>query len=211
LDELLAAIDRNDLLAVEHQLTVLKVNPNALVGWRTPLVAAVGQWLGGQSKLECNQPLVVMLLRHGADPNGIDRRMGTTPLHFALSLGEIECAQLLRTAGAAVESPIAGKKTVLAEAVNGAALTNNMAPIDLVLSWGVDPNVPSSQWRHRTALFEASYVGDVKVVRYLLAKGADACYRDVDGKTALSNISKFRDREGEVRRLLTEAMKDRCE
>jgi hypothetical protein len=209
LAELLAAIDRNDLLAVDHQLTVQGVNPNALVGWRTPLVAAVGQFRDA-TKLRCNESMVVMLLRNGADPNGIDQRIGTTPLHYALSLGEIKCAQLLRAAGAAIISPIPGKKTVLAEAVNGAALSDNMAAIDLVLSWGVDPNVQRSQWRRRTALFEASYLGKASVVRHLLARGADPCYRDADGETALASVNKYTDRDGETRRLLTEVTASKC-
>jgi ankyrin repeat protein len=195
LNELIRAIDINDDVHVRALLDGRGVNPNTNGGWRTPLAAAIQQFRDG--KLSCNHELVALLLKHGADPNAVDERLHSIPLHQALSMGDIECVNLLTAAGVDIKRIGPTGQSVLDMAVKGSLHARDLGPLKLVLSWGVDANsvnavVPKSGGRQWTALFtvatsnhDADPATLERVMIELLRAGADPCFKDVNGRTAL--------------------------
>jgi ankyrin repeat protein len=124
-------------------------------------------------------------------------------------MGDVECARLLKEAGADVNQHGQSGQSILQFAVKGALRTGNTNILKLVLSWGVDPNVLSGG-RGFTALHEAAWAMPgqdvVPVVEELLRSGADPCIANSSGDTAL-DLATYLTRSAALQRLLTEAMR----
>ena len=124
-----------------------------------------------------NKQAVRTLLSQKADVNAsqID---GTTALHWAVQEDDLELADILIRAGAAVsKANVAGATPLLLAAVNG-----NAAMIDRLIAAGADPNAALTKFGD-TALMMASRTGKVDAVRLLLDRGAKPNTQETWGGT----------------------------
>jgi ankyrin repeat protein len=176
--DLLAAVGAGDISLV-RELLEAGANPNAVNVARSPLITAISQLDQENARLVCNIEIVKLLLDHGADPNIRDPSRDTTPLHFSLALGQIECAKLLKKKGADISALDPKGRTVLDAAVSGAVHIKSLEVISLVLGWGIDPNVRGSVGA--TSLALAVWLNSEEVVEYLLEKGVDPCIAGTKG------------------------------
>jgi ankyrin repeat protein len=133
--------------------------------------------------LQCNLPILRLLLRYGADPNRADPRIGSLPLLTAFAVGDVPCAEALRDAGAAANSRDKGGHTILNSAVGAAARSGDVSIIDVAIKWGIDINIQSDDGY--TALHEAVRIMSVSVIKALLLRGADACIKNKLDQTPL--------------------------
>jgi len=118
-------------------------------------------------------------LQLGADPN-ITAPDGSTALHFAVHLDDLEIVNLLLAAGARATTLTRYKIAPLTLA----AENGNAAMIDRLLEAGADPNTASEEGQ--TALMTASMNGKVDAVRALLRQGAKVNLAEsFRGQTAL--------------------------
>jgi ankyrin repeat protein len=122
---------------------------------------------------------VAALLRRGVDANSADS-YGSTALHWAAELDQIEVVELLLRAGAdAKRVNRYGVAPISLAATNG-----NAAILTLLLAAGADPRttLPGGE----TALMTASRGGSVAAVKALMARGAEVDAREpLRGQTAL--------------------------
>lgn len=119
------------------------------------------------------------LLQAGADVNTADPD-GSTPLHLAAEMENLEITNLLLAAGANATAASRYKITPLALA----ASMGNAAIIDRLLDAGVDPNSTSEE--DQTALMSASLNGKTDAIRALLRRGAKInAVESFKGQTAL--------------------------
>jgi uncharacterized protein len=119
------------------------------------------------------------LLEQRADPNDADAD-GTTALHWAVHLGDVELASVLLEAGA---EPRARNRYGVPP-LNLATENGDEATVALLLEHGADANdaLPEGE----TALLTAARAGDVPTIEALLAHGADPNAREHwKGQTAL--------------------------
>ena len=172
--KIINAVDAADYLTLEHLLSS-GAKPTPAGSPLSPLHAAITHFSDG--KLVCDLRTLKLLLDHGADPNFVDRDSGFTALEDALALGDVTCTTLLTKAGASTQSPDQRKESLLEFAVRGAIHTDRIDILQLVLSWGVDPNTQSGE-RRWTALHEAVWWNNELTVRELLRSGADPCIAD---------------------------------
>lgn len=173
----------------------------------SPIHAAATHLRDG--KLVCDSEALKLLLEHGADPNFIDQYSGFSALEDVLAMGDVECARLLKDAGADVNQRGKSGQSILQFAVKGAIRTGNTNILRLVLSWGVDPNVLSGG-RANTALHEAVWATPgqevAPAVEELLRSGANPCIADSAGDTAL-DLATYLKRSTAVQKLLADAMR----
>ena len=104
---------------------------------------------------------------------------GTTALHWAAYVDDVELAKMLLDAGARPDTVNRYGMTVLAEAcTNG-----DGRMVELLLDRGANPNqaLPGGE----TPLMTASRTGKAAAVRALLAKGAEVDAKEVRGQTAI--------------------------
>ena len=104
---------------------------------------------------------------------------GTTALHWAAYVDDLELAKLLLDSGAKPGLVNRYGTTVLAQAcING-----DGRMVELLLAHGADPNqaLPGGE----TPLMTASRTGKVAAVRALLANGAEVDAKEVRGQTAI--------------------------
>jgi uncharacterized protein len=104
---------------------------------------------------------------------------GTTALHWAAYVDDVELAKLLLDAGAKPSAVNRYGMTVLAQAcING-----DGPMVELLLQHGADPNqaLPDGE----TPLMTASRTGKAAAVRTLLARGALVDAKEVRGQTAI--------------------------
>jgi ankyrin repeat protein len=144
----------------------------AAAGEDTPLIDAV-------RRADQDRSRVATLLRQGADPNGADV-YGSTALHWATDLDDLETVRLLLRAGA---NPRAVNRYGFAP-LSVAARTGNGGIIEALLRAGADAKTvgPGGE----TALMSASRTGNVAAVAALLTSGADVNAREsVRGQSAL--------------------------
>jgi ankyrin repeat protein len=118
-------------------------------------------------------------LDRGADVNAAESD-GTTALHWAAQIDDVEMLGLLIDAGAAVGAVNRFNVTPLELAANN----GNAAAIERLLAVGADPNVASREGQ--TPLMSAAQNGRVAAVETLLAHGAEVDAREsYRGQTAL--------------------------
>jgi len=126
-----------------------------------------------------DRPAVAALLEQGVDPNSADT-YGSTALHFAVELEDLETTALLLDAGA---NPAATNRYDVAP-LSLASANGNAAIVARLLAAGADPNtsLPGGE----TALMTAARTGKVDVIESLLAAGAAVDAReDARRQTAL--------------------------
>lgn len=113
-----------------------------------------------------NKQAVRSLLQKKADVNApqID---GSTALHWAVRLDDLETAELLIRAGANVSSANRAGATPL----NLAATNGNGAMIEKLIKAGADPNAPLTKYGD-TALMVAARTGKPDAIKVLLDNGA---------------------------------------
>ncbi len=137
-----------------------------------PLVEAV-------KRADQDRNRVAELLRQRVDPNSADA-YGSTPLHWAAELDDVQTVQLLLKAGA---NPKAVNRYGVAP-LTLASTNGNAAIIGALVAAGADANTTAPGGE--TALMTASRTGNVDAVTTLVRAGADVNARDsVRGQTAL--------------------------
>jgi len=115
-----------------------------------------------------NKAAVRSLLQKKADVNAAQTD-GTTALHWAVRLDDLETAELLIRAGANVSAATrAGATPLQLAAVNG-----NAAIIAALIKAGADPNAPVTKYGD-TTLMMAARTGNPEAVKVLLDNGATA-------------------------------------
>jgi len=119
------------------------------------------------------------LLKNPAEVKSTDQD-GTTPLHWAVRVDDLETSRALLRAGADARATNRyGVSPLSLAAVNG-----NAAMIELLLTSGADANAVVS--RGQTVLMTAARTGNAAAVQALLARGADPNAREAQlGETAL--------------------------
>jgi ankyrin repeat protein len=134
------------------------------------LVSAVNAAAAGSELADAvmkrNTQAVRSLLQRKADVNGrqVD---GTTALHWAVRLDDLETADLLIRAGAQVSAANRAGVTAL----QLAAMNGNAAMIDRLVKSGADPNAPLTSSRD-TALMMAARTGKTDAMKVLIESGA---------------------------------------
>ena len=179
---LLAAVGARDVEKVQ-KLLESGINPDDPRAGRSPLIQAIMS--RGKTRVECDLPIVRLLLTHGADPNRADPNLGMLPLFQAFAIGDLECAKILRAAGAQPDMRGMGGSTILYYAVDAAAQTGDLSLVDVALSWGIDKNVQLENGE--TALYEVVDIRGAKILQALLDRGFDPCIKTKRGKTPLDN------------------------
>ena len=115
-----------------------------------------------------NKAAVRSLLQKKADVNAAQTD-GTTALHWAVRLDDLETAELLIRAGANVSAATrAGATPLQLAAVNG-----NAAIIAALIKAGADPNAPLTKYGD-TTLMMAARTGNPEAIKVLLDNGAKA-------------------------------------
>jgi ankyrin repeat protein len=124
-----------------------------------------------------NREAVRTLLRQKADVNApqVD---GTTALHWAVRLDDLDTADLLIRAGAKVSAANREGVTPL----QLAALNGNAAMIEKLIKAGADPNAPLSA-SGDTALMLAARTGTTDAIKILLETGANVNAKESWGGT----------------------------
>ena len=128
------------------------------------LVAASSEL--ADAAMKGNKQAVRSLLQKQADVNApqID---GSTALHWAVRLDDLETAELLIRAGANVSAA----NRVGATPLNLAATNGNGAMIEKLIKAGADPNAPLTKYGD-TALMMAARTGKPDAIKVLLDNGA---------------------------------------
>lgn len=201
------AIDAGDRSELRHLLEAGAM-PTPEGSPLSPLRAAITHFRDGA--LVCDPTALKLMLDHGADPNFVDAYSGFAPLESALSIGDIECAGLLKAAGADVNRHGTSGQTMLDFAVKGVLRTGDTGVVKLVFSWGVNPNVRGAHKYAGTGLHEAvgsnwGAVDEGPLIAELLRSGTDPCFVDAGGSTAL-DLAIERKRPA-IESMLAEAMR----
>jgi len=110
--------------------------------------------------------------------------MGSLPLLTAFAIGDIECAQLIRDAGAPTDSHDSSRQTILNNAVDAASRSGDLSIIDVAISWGVNKNDRSADGS--TVLHDAVQIQSLAVVQALLDRGLDPRIKNRIGQTPLA-------------------------
>ena len=128
---------------------------------------------------KADKTAVRALLQQRVDVNAAEPD-GTTALHWAARVDDLETADLLIRGGANVKAANRYGVTPLSLAcING-----NAALVEMLLKAGADPNTASPEGE--TALMTAARTGKVEAVKVLLAHGADVNAKESwRGQTAL--------------------------
>jgi ankyrin repeat protein len=116
----------------------------------------------------------------GADPNALVG--GSTPLHWAASLGHVAAIAALLAAGARVDGASSGGWTPLM----CAAANDSTAAVDALLAAGADVHLANQDGD--TALHWASMNGHVDAARVLLEAGARTDVRNKHGKRPIGMV-----------------------
>jgi ankyrin repeat protein len=181
ISRLLEAVNAGDEKLVRELLDA-GAKPDASNVARSPLVSAIMYREGRE--FVCQIGIVKALLDHGADPNRQDPMIGSLPIQDALEIGAGDCAEMLIEHGSNTHRDRNSAFKVLVSAVKGAIKTGNVALIDRVIGWGVDPNAQDPKTGY-SALTQAIVDDSVELARALISRGTNPCIREADGNTAL--------------------------
>ena len=111
-----------------------------------------------------------VLIKYGADPNGLTDPFEMTPLHIAAINGQARVADFLIKSGADPEAK-ASKKDRRGKPIHMAARSGHDSVIDVLLDHGADINSTLSSGR--TALLVAAANGRDSAVEKLIQRGCD--------------------------------------
>jgi ankyrin repeat protein len=190
---LLAAVGGGNEALVRRLLESGAV-PDQPTSARSTLIQAITSFgPGARPTFACNQPIVKLLLDHGADPNRPDPVLNSLPLLTAFDIGDVECARLIRAAGGKPDGREKGGRTLLMAATGAAARRHDTAILNIAISWGSGPNDQDQQGS--TALHQAVMDNSADVAKALLERGADPCLRNSISQTPLDmaiNLSRSR-------------------
>jgi ankyrin repeat protein len=125
-----------------------------------------------------NRPAIQSLIHSRSDPNA-PQSDGTTPLHWAAYLDDLETAKALIKSGANVAATNRYGVTPL----SSACANGNTELVELLLKSGADPNTKLSGGE--TALMTAARTGRIGPVKSLLDRGADVNAKERKGQTAI--------------------------
>lgn len=183
------SIRAGDTAAVSQALS-LGVQPIARDTNGCPaLIAAV---------LRQHEPIVKLLIDHGASVTDFDSEYRESVLNWAASLGSTNIMELLIAHGAQVEGvSLAGHTPMWSAAVNGSP-----AGIECMLRHGAQ--IETRDRFGMSALCVASRCGRVDAVRVLLSNGADLYARDSTGASIVDYLTPATDKNDDVLRLLHE-------
>ena len=129
----------------------------------------------------CDGDLVHLLIESGADLDIVTDE--GTPLTMAANMGNEECVNRLREAGASRLGETSGGENFLHAAVKG----QNAELVRWALSMGQDVNHGNATGT--TPLMSAAHLGNGDIIDLLLDAGADPVTRDHAGKTAADYAS----------------------
>jgi ankyrin repeat protein len=139
----------------------------ALLGAVTPGIAdAATSGVALVDAVQARDTAAVRLLLKRPRAAGVATKDGTTPLHIATDLDDLETAALLIKAGANVKAANRYGVTPL----YAAALHGNAAMLRLLIESGADANTPLPEGE--TPLMTAARTGRVDAMKVLLAHGA---------------------------------------
>jgi ankyrin repeat protein len=143
----------------------------------TAATAAAASSPMADAAMKQNREAIRSLLRQKADVNApqVD---GTTALHWAVRLDDLDTADLLIRAGAKVS--VANREGVTP--LQLAALNGNAAMIEKLVKAGADPNAPLSA-SGDTALMLAARTGTTDAIKVLLETGANVNAKETWGGT----------------------------
>jgi uncharacterized protein len=143
----------------------------------TAATAAAASSPMADAAMKQNREAIRSLLRQKADVNApqVD---GTTALHWAVRLDDLDTADLLIRAGARVSAANREGVTPL----QLAALNGNAAMIEKLVKAGADPNAPLSA-SGDTALMLAARTGTTDAIKILLETGANVNAKESWGGT----------------------------
>src|SRR5438093_11595099 len=135
-----------------------------------PLLFVTGLWAASadvaDAVMKGNKAAVRSLLQKKVDVNAAQTD-GTTALHWAVRLDDLETAELRIRAGANVSAATrAGATPLQLAAVNG-----NPAMIERLIKAGADPNAPLTKYGD-AALMMAARTGKPDAIKVLLDNGA---------------------------------------
>ena len=139
-------------------------------------VSAAGSELA-DAVMKHNREALRSLLQRKADVN-VPQIDGTTALHWAVRLDDLETVELLVRAGANVSAANRAGATPM----QLAALNGNAAIVETLVKAGADPNVPLTQFGD-TALMMAARTGKTDAIRVLLDNGAKVNAKETWGGT----------------------------
>ncbi|MCD6501102.1 ankyrin repeat domain-containing protein [bacterium] len=175
----LHSVERGDTVVVNLFL-ISGIDVETEYNGYTPLISAA--WEG-------NGRIIEILLSYNAKINAKSDG-GHTALTAAASQGNFDAVEILLKKGAEVNAKRDDGRTALIEATMCGGQDLKLKIMGLLLRHGADVNSRGNGWNvgggdSVTALMFASYFGDEKVVKLLLANGANINAKDVDGRTAL--------------------------
>ncbi|KER23057.1 hypothetical protein T265_08999 [Opisthorchis viverrini] len=142
--------------------------------------------------------IVKILLANGADVVAKDKG-GLIPLHNACSYGHLDVCELLLSAGA-VQTQVHAADLWQYTPLHEAASKSRAEVCSLLLAYGADPLkinchgksaldlAPTPELRHRLLL---EFQGKSKIVKILLANGADVVAKDKGGLIPLHNACSY--------------------
>ena len=130
-----------------------------------------------------------LLLRHGADPNLIDRKTGLTPLKLAASWGRKEAVQLLIKHGADAnfQGPMNNQWNKGWSPLHHAASGEHTEVVNVLLDMDANPNLPNAIGN--TALHIAAEKGRLEFFKILLQSGGNPTLKNDKGQIALDLVS----------------------
>jgi hypothetical protein len=141
---------------------------------------------------ETDQPgIALMLLRHGADPNGwtTDRytmNPAGSPVYIAAKRGNREILQLLKESGATMDAEAPTDSSMVSTPLLCAVYDGDLDAARLLIEYGSDVNHVSRG--HNTALMQAIVYSaghrQAEIVKLLLAHGANPDIANDQGTTA---------------------------